>query len=434
MKPAADPRTRIRKLNAAGGLLLLVSLVGAGGWAASTEISGAVVASGFVVVESSVKKVQHLTGGIVGKLLAREGDHVEAGDVLVRLDATQAQANLAILTNSLDELRARGARLEAEREGEEAIVFPQELVERRNEPQLASVMAGEEKLLALRLASQQAQKSQLRERIAQYRGEIAGLEAQLTAKDKELRLIQTDLERLRALLARGLTDSTRVTEREREATRLEGERGALVAAIAQTKGRISETELQILAVDQEFRSRVGAELRDTEMRVSELAERRIAADDQMRRIDIRAPLSGVIHQLAVHTVGGVIGAGEELMLIVPDDATLEIEARVPPPEIDQLFVGQTAALRFAAFNPRTMPELFGTVTRIGADISRDETGVPFYLVRISIPPDEIAEKLNDERILPGMFVEVFIQTTARTVMSYLLKPVEEQIARAFRER
>jgi HlyD family secretion protein len=239
---------------------------------------------------------------------------------------------------------------------------------------------------------------------------------------------------LRQLLSRGLTDSTRVTEREREAARLEGERGALLASIAQTRGQISETELQIIGVDQEFRSLVGSELRDVEARIAELGERRIAAEDQVRRIDIRAPLSGIVHQLAVHTVGGVIGAGDDLMLIVPDDAALEIEARVSPAEIDQLFPGQTAVLRFAAFNPRTMPEVLGKVARIGADISRDEAGSPFYLVRISIPPEEIAKKLGDERILPGMLVEAFIQTASRTVMSYLLKPLEEQIGRAFRER
>jgi HlyD family secretion protein len=431
---AADPRRRIFKLNVAGGVLLLAMVAGAGGWAASTEISGAVVASGTVVVQSSVKQVQHLSGGIVGELLVREGDRVKAGDVLVRLDATQAQANLAILTNGLDEFTARAARLQAEREGLETIEFPSELTQRRGEPRLDSTMAGEERLLQLRLSTQEAQKSQLRERIAQYRGEITGLEAQIAAKDRELDLIRTDLARLSDLLSRGLTDSTRVTEREREAARLEGERGALLAAIAQTKGRISETELQVIAVDQEFRSQVAAELREIEARIAELSERRIAAQDEMRRIEIRAPQGGVVHQLAVHTVGGVIAAGDDLMLIVPDDGTLEIEARVSPAEIDQLFPGQTAALRFAAFNPRTKPEIIGSVTRIGADISRDERGAPFYLVRISIPPAEIAKKLNEERILPGMLVEVFVQTASRTVMSYLLKPLEEQVARAFRER
>jgi HlyD family secretion protein len=434
MKPQADPRRMITRLNISGALLLLVLLAGAGGWAASTEISGAVVSSGFVVVESSVKKVQHLTGGIVGELLVEEGDHVEAGDVLIRLDATQARASLAILTNSLNELLARRARLQAEREGERTIEFPAELTRQRDDPELAAIMRGEQRLLDLRLGAQEAQKSQLQERVAQYRGEIEGLEAQVAAKDEELRLIETDLERLRGLLSRGLTASTPVTEREREAARLKGERGALLAAIAQAKGRIAETELQVISIDQEFRSRVASELRETEARISELSERRIAAEDQARRIDIRAPQSGVVHQLAVHTVGGVVAAGDALMLIVPDDATLEVEARVPPVQIDQLFVGQTAVLRFAAFNPRITPEILGTVARIGADITRDETGTPFYIVRIAIPPDEVASKLGDRRILPGMLVEVFIQTTSRTVMSYLLKPLEEQIARAFRER
>lgn len=434
MQAPADPRSRISRLNLAGGLMLVAMVAGAGGWAASTEISGAVVAAGSVVVESSVKRVQHLSGGIVGELLVKEGDHVEAGDVLIRLDATQAQANLAILTNSMNELTARAARLKAEREGRETIDFPPELVRGTDDARIEGTMQEEERLLQLRLATQAAEKSQLRERVAQFHGEIAGLEAQVAAKDKELELIRTDLDRLRQLLSRGLTDSTRVTEREREAARLEGERGALLAAIAQTKGRISETELQIIAVDQEFRSQVGSELREVEARIAEIGERRIAAADQVKRIDIRAPQSGIVHQLAVHTVGGVIGAGEELMLIVPDDAALEIEARVSPAEIDQLFPGQTAVLRFAAFNPRTMPEILGKVARIGADISRDEAGSPFYLVRISIPPEEIARKLGNERILPGMLVEAFIQTASRTVMSYLLKPLEEQIGRAFRER
>ena len=434
MASRSDPRRKITRLNIVGAVMLLLMIVGAGGWAASTEISGAVVASGFVVVESSVKKVQHLTGGIVGELLVGEGDHVEAGEILIRLDAAQAHSSLAILTNSLDELYARRARLHAERDGDATITFPPEIADRRDNAALVRIMQGEEKWLKSRLAAQAAQKSQLRERIAQYHGEIEGLEAQVAAKDKELQLIMVDLERLRGLLSSGLTASTPVTEREREAARLEGERGALLAAIAQAKGRITETELQIIAADEDLRSRVAAELSEVEARMSELSERRFAADDQVQRINIRAPRAGVVHQLAVHTEGGVVAAGEDLMLIVPDDSILEVEARVSPVQIDQLFLGQTAVLRFAAFNPRTTPEIPGTVVRIGADISRDEKSLPFYVVRIAIPPEEIAEKLKDNRILPGMLVEVFIQTTPRTVMSYLLKPLEEQIARAFRER
>jgi HlyD family secretion protein len=431
---AAAPRRSLVRHVLAGCVVLVLLVGGVGGWAATTELSGAVVAQGLLVVDSSVKKVQHPTGGVVGELRVREGDRVKAGDVLVRLDETVTRANLAIVLKSLDEIAARQARLEAERDDSPDLAFPAELLSRAGMPGVDVVIDGERRLFELRRSARQGQKAQLRERISQFREEVQGLTGQADAKRREIEFIERELAGVRELWEKNLIPLSRVTALEREAVRLDGERNQLIASAAQAKGRMTETELQIVQIDQQLRSDVAKELREIQGKSAELVERKVAAEDQLKRIDIRAPQDGIVHQLAVHTIGGVVSASEPLMLIVPQADELTVEARVPPQSIDQLAPGQKAVLRFSAFDRSATPEINGEVTRVSADIEQDpKVGASFYVVRIAMPREEIV-RLHGLRLVPGMPVEAFIKTQGRTVLSYLVKPLEDQIMRTFRER
>jgi HlyD family secretion protein len=405
---------------------------GMGGWAATTEIASAVVAPGLVVVDSHVKKVQHPTGGVVGEIRVREGDRVKAGDVVVRLDETVTRANLAVITKGLDELGARRGRLEAERDGLERVKVRPELVARADEPEIKDLVNGEERLFQLRREARAGLKGQLKQRVEQLREQIGGQELQARAKGDEIRLIQEELKGVESLYAKNLVPLNRVTALKREETRLKGEQGQLISGVAQAKGKISETELQILQIDQDLRSEVAKELREIGAKSSELAEKRIAAEDQLRRIDIRSPLDGVVHQLAVHTVGGVISPADALMLIVPQADDMAIEVRVAPQDIDQIRIGQDAVLRLSAFNQRTTPEITGRVSRVAADLIQDQkTGVSYYTARVATSPEELA-RLDGLTLVPGMPVEAFIQTGERTALSYLAKPLSDQMSRAFK--
>ena len=434
MKVTSPTRRSMRRHLVAAIVVVLVLVIGVGGWAATAVISGAVVASGSIVVDSNVKKVQHLTGGIVGELRVRDGDRVRAGDIVVRLDETVTRANLAIVTKGLDELTARKARLESERDGSDTIIFPAQLLAGAGDPDRAAAMDSERKLFNLRRTARNGQKAQLRERIAQLGEEIAGLTAQQNSKAKEIALIERELAGVRELWKQNLVQLTRLTALEREAARLDGERGQLIAAAAQAKGKIAETTLQILQIDQDIASDVAKELREVDGKIGEFIERKVTAEDQLKRTDIRAPQDGTVFQLAVHTVGGVITAGDPIMLIVPDADNLSVEVKVNPQDINQLQLNQKAILRFTAFNVRTTPEIEGTVTRISADTSTDQrTGQSYYTVRIAMAADQV-ERLGDVKLLPGMPVEAFVQTGDRTMFSYLMKPLHDQIVRAFREK
>jgi HlyD family secretion protein len=420
-------------LNLLGGIAAVALLAGGvGGLAATTELGGAVIAPGTMVVDMNVKKVQHPTGGVVGELRVRDGDRVKSGDIVVRLDETITRANLAIVVKSLNEMHARLARLEAERDDSAAVQFPAELLARSADPEVKRVIDGERNLFQLRRKASIGQKQQLRERIQQLREEIQGITGQVAARKREIELIGEELVGVRDLWRKNLVQIQRVTALERDAARLEGARGQLIAATAQSKGRISEIELQIIQIDQDLHSEVAKELREVQAKIAELVERKVTAEDQLKRIDIRAPQDGLVHQLAVHTVGGVITPGETMMLIVPEADNLTVEAKLNPQDIDQVQPGQKAVLRFSTFNQRTTPELNGMVIRVSADLTTDkQTGVSYYTVRISIPEAEVA-RLGGLKLLPGMPLEAFIQTGDRTVLSYLMKPMTDQIARSFR--
>lgn len=429
---ALDPFRDIRATTLAGGALLLVLLGTVGVWAATAPLAGAVIAQGQVVVESNVRRIQHPTGGVVGEILVNDGDRVRTGDVLVRLDETTARANLGMIDNQINQLAARKARLEAERDGRSAVAFPAALRDHAAEEAVAAILAGEETLFASRKAARAGQISQLRERIAQTREEMSGLAAQIASKREQIRLIELELEGVRKLYASNLVSISRMTSLEREAARLSGEAGQLVAETARAKGRITETELQILQIDQEQRREVSTELRDVETRLADFAERRVAAMDQLQRIDLRAPQDGVVHQKTVHTVGGVVSAGEQMMLIIPEHDGLVVEARIDPQLIDRLRVRQNVILRFSAFDSADTPDLAGVLTRISADLTRDpQSGLSFYVTRIALRPSE-AQRLDGKDLMPGMPVEAFIQTGERTALAYLVKPVRDQLMRAFR--
>jgi HlyD family secretion protein len=406
---------------------------GIGGWAATTEFAGAVIAPGQLVVDSSVKKVQHPTGGVVGEVNVRDGDRVKTGDVLISLDETITRANLGVVVKSANELFARLARLEAERDGADSLSFPANLTENAEDPTIAKLMAGETGLFHLRQVAREGQKSQLAERVTQLEREIDGVSGQVEAKAREIALISSELKGVKELWAKKLVPIQRVNQLERESARLEGERGQLIASAAQARGKISETQLQIIEVDQDLRKDVAKEISEIQGKLAELIERRVAAQDQLKRIDLRAPQDGIVHQLAVHTVGGVITPGEVVMLIVPDGDRLTVEAKIAPQDIDRLRVGQTAMLRLAAFDQRTTPELEGEVLRISPDLSTDQrTGSSYYTMQIGIKPDK-AGILDSLRLVAGMPVETFVQTPARTVLSYLTKPLVDQLRKAFRE-
>jgi len=414
-----------------GAVLLLGG--GVGGWASVTEIAGAVIAPGTLVVDSHVKNVQHSTGGIVAEIYARDGDRVKAGDLLLRLDRTVPAANLAVVSKALDQLTARKARLDAERRGSEAIFFPNALLDRVADPDVAEAVAGEKQHFETRRTSRAGQKSQLGERIAQLEKEIEGDVAQTEAKGKEMELEQKELASVRALWAKKLISIDRLTSTEREATRLDGERGQLVAAQAQAEGKIAEIRLQIIQIDLDLSTEVNSDLRDIDGKMGELLERKVAAEDQLKRVDIRAPQDGVVQQSLAYTIGGVITPGQTIMQVVPDNDSLAVEARIAPSDIDQLWVGQSASLRFSAFNTRTTPQINGVVERTSPDITTDQrTGVSYYTVRIKTTNAEVA-RLGEIKLVPGMPVESFIKTEDRSVMSYLVKPLQDQISRAFRQ-
>ncbi|MCW8282111.1 MULTISPECIES: HlyD family type I secretion periplasmic adaptor subunit [Agrobacterium] len=426
-------RRSIRNHIFVGGLGFL-TLVGVfGGWAVGTEIVGAVIAQGSLVVETSLKKVQHPVGGVVSELAVRDGDRVKAGDVVMRIDATMTKANLAIIVKSLDQYTARKARLESERDRAGRVIFPQTLLDRAGNGEVLAMMNAEQRLYENRKAVRESKKRQLEQRVRQLRDEISGMEAERAANLREQGMVDEELIRFRSLHERGLMEKSRLSTLERQATDIDGDIGRLMAGIAGVEAKISETALQILQIDEQWSEEVGSDLREMDARIGEYVERRVAAEDQLKRVDILAPQDGVVHQLSVHTIGGVVAPGEQIMMIVPEVDKLVVEVKVAPQDIDQIYYGQLTNLRFSAFNQKTTPEITGTVERISADVTVDQrTGTSFYLVRVATSQEQI-KRLGEFSLMPGMPVEAFITTGERSVLSYFLKPLIDQANRTFRE-
>ena len=425
-------RFRLGSRVIAGTAFALLLVLGCGGWAATAQLRGAVIASGSVTVDENLKSIQHRDGGIVSEIAVKEGDFVKQGQVLLRLDDAQTRAELSIVKAQLLELTARKARLFAERDSMDAILFPSELLNAQSS--IPAIIQGEIRLFEGNRKNRNSQKEQLALGITQLNEEIKGLEAQRDSKAKEISLITAEHERIKGLADNRLIEGSRVYLADREWASLLGEKGEVDAGIARARARASEIQLQIIAVDEAARTDAQRELSIVEPKISELNERQVAIEDRLSRTDIRAPISGIVNELSVHTIGGVITPAETLVTIVPDDAKLKIAAKLPPTDIDQVSVGQKARLRFSAFNQRTTPELDGIVTHVSPATTTDkETGMPYYLADVTIPPDELA-KLGDNHLLPGMPVEVFVSTDQRTAMSYLAKPLVDQFNRAFREQ
>ena len=434
--PAADPGRRWsagRPLRL-GVAALLVLVVGFGGWAAFASIAGAVVAPGRLKVEGERQIVQHLDGGIVAEILVDEGEEVEAGEVLMRLDATRARAELAIVESQLFEVMARIGRLEAEQTGGDAPIFDDELIEAAAErPQVARLVEGQRSLHVARIETVARETEQLRERQTQIREEIRGSEAQRESLDRQLAFIEQELVDQRSLLERGLTQASRVLSLEREKARLEGQIGSLTAQAAQLRGRITEIDIQLTGREATRREEAITQLRDLRTSEAELKERRLSLTDTIERLDIRAPRSGIVLGLTVFTVGAVVRPAEPVMYVVPTEEALVVEARIEPIHIDQVFPGQPARLRFAAFNQRTTPEVGSTVLRVAPDALTDEsTGVSYYPAELAISEDALNE-LGGLTLVAGMPVDAFIQTGERSPMSYLMRPLTDFFQRAWRE-
>ena len=414
--------------------ILLVAIVLGGGWFVFVPLAGAVVVPGNLVVQSNVKTIQHPTGGVVAEIKVQNGVRVQAGDLLVRLDRTQAESSLQVVDKQLDEARAREARLIAERDERGTVDFPERLTARSANENVKSVLASEDALFKARFGTRQSQKDLLQSKISQFTEEISGLQAQTESKAKQIELISGELAGVQDLYDKHLVPLTRLTALQRDAARIEGERGQLTSAIAETKSKIGEAQLQIIRTDQDFRSDVVKQLSEVQSKEAELVERSVAAHDLVDRIEIRAPTAGTVNQLSVHTIGGVIKAGETIMEIVPDMDDLQIEAHVQPKDIDHVKTGQKAFVRLTAFNQRTTPQVNGSVSYVSADVAHDQqSNTSSYTVRVVLPEDE-RRRLNGQQLVPGMPAEVFVQTGSRSMMSYVFEPIADQMRRAFVEQ
>lgn len=428
----SDPWRSLRRLTFVGTALIAVLAGTVGLWAATAPLASAVIANGRVVVESNVRKIQHPTGGVVARIYVRDGDHVKAGDLLLRLDDTNARATLALIETELHRLWIRKARLEAERSGQESFSLPPALAPLADAKDVKEAMRSETQLFRSRQDSNKGQILQLRERIDQSKREIEGVAAQLAAKARQKELTDEELGGVEKLYRQNLVAMSRLTGLQRDEARLLGEEGNLTAETARIRGRIAETQLQILQVDQDMRRNVSEESRDVEGKIADLSERRVAAADVLNRIEIRAPQAGVVLQNSVHTIGGVVGPGEQIMLIVPEQDGLVVEARIDPTMIDRVQVGQDVLVRFPAFDAATTPTLHGHLQTIGADLTTDPaTNTSFYTARVRLDHGEVA-RLDGKALVPGMPAEAFIQTGSRTALAYLIKPIADQLTRAFR--
>lgn len=414
------------------GLVVVAGLfLGIGGWGANMELTGAVVASGRLVVDSNVKRIQHPGGGVVGEIRVRNGDTVNAGDVLLTIDDGQIRAASAIHGNKIIQLESERERLRAERDGSREMRFPAALD--GSDSKALQTFDQDRRLLEARRQGWASQKARLGERIVQARKEIDAIVAQRNAKEEEIGLIRQELKLVEDLHKRQLSNVVRLISMKREMARFEGEKGALDGQVAKVESSIAELELQIIELDQRVLADVEKQLRDVDGQLAELSERKSAADELVRRTELRAPVSGVVHELNVHTIGGVVRPGEVIMSIVPGRETLSAEVRIAPQDIDQVAVGQRAVLRFTSFAKEKSPEVVGAVIHVGADVSREQgSGREYFIARIDVPPQAL-RGLPSLKLGPGVPVDSFIETEKRTAMSYLVKPLTDHFAKALRE-
>lgn len=413
-----------------GTIFAILLVAGIGGWSVTAKLSGAIIASGTVLVEENVQVIQHPDGGVISAIEITEGADVTAGQTLLRLDDLHIRTELSILNGELGELLAREARLIAERDGGEVIAFPKNYLEQY--PNAAASARGEEQLFSSTRRNQQSQREQLELQVSQLRQEIVGLEAQRGALDDELQLMEDERQRIQTLSDQGLIETTRLNAADRELARTTGSLGELDASIARSLARISEIQLQVLSIDDIAYTEAQRELRSVEARVAELNDRLVEVQNRLSRTVIRAPVTGTVNELSVTTLGGVITPAERLVTIVPSDANLRIEFKIAANDVDQIEIGQAVKLRFSAFNQRTTPEIDGIVSLVSpATVTDAETGQSYYLAAAQVVGD--LDTLGPTGLMPGMPVEVFVQTDEQIAIAYFAKPFTDQIARAFRE-
>jgi HlyD family type I secretion membrane fusion protein len=424
----------VRGLLIAALAVIALFFGGLGTWAALAPLSSAAVAPGQVTVAGNRKSVQHLEGGIIKDLLAREGDRVELGQVLLRLEDTQARAALDRLRTRYDSLLAREARLIAQRSGEGAeIHFPQTLLFRADEKEVADILDGERAIFAALQTYLAGRKAILKQRVEQLHKEIDSLRAQVDAEMTQLRLIRDEKASIEKLFAKDMVDKPRLLAAMREEARLEGSRGEHLALIARAEQRIGETELEIIDLDNRLLNEVTRDLTETQAELMELTQEFKATQDVLERTEIRAPVGGTVVALDVHTEGAVLSPGQRILDIVPSDDNLEVEARIDPNDIDVVHAGLAAEVMLTAYKQRTTPTLTGRVSRVSADSFSDpRTGRTYFLARVTVAPEEL-ERITDVDLYPGMPAEVLIRTGEQTALDYILGPITQSMRRAFRE-
>jgi len=427
-------KVSMRRFSLLGVVIVALVLGCVGGWATFTQIQGAVIAPGQLVVETTSKRIQHQNGGTVSRINVKNGDRVMLGQELIVMDDTEARAELGIIETIRIEWLGKVARLRAERDRVDTIDFDQELIELRGKTSIDAVVEGQIQIFNVQRRALKSRQEQLGERVLQLQRQVAGLNAQLRAGRKQSGFIKRELKGTRELQNKGLVPLPRVLALEREAARLEGQHGQLVSEVARAQGQIAEIRLQMIQPADDTRTRTLAELREAESKLQEFAGRKIALEVRLERTRVKAPRSGIVHELAIHTIGGVVSAGETMMLIVPDEDELVVEARIRPQDIDQVIVGQNATLRFTHADAMLTPQVRGQIIQLSADLKQVDTQTPpYYLVRLKVG-DRDMSKFGDLVLRPGMSVEAFIQTKPLSPLAYLMQPLSEQLNRVFRER
>lgn len=422
-----------RPLRLAGYGIVLAVFGGLGGWSALAPIDSAALAPGVVTVQSYRKTVQHLEGGIVRRLGVQEGQQVREGDVLVELEGTQFQSEMEVLRVQQLALQAEEARLLAERDNEPAVAYPESSALPSDDVRVLEIRQGQETLFAARRKAYAGEVSVLEQTVAQLEAQIEGLRSVISSKRALLDSYSTEMTDLRRLLDEGFADRQKLRELERNSVEQQGEVAELIATSAAAEARINEARLRILQVEREFQTNVAAALGDVQAKLADIDERLASASDRVERALIRAPVSGRVLKLGVHTVGGVIAPGQPLMDIVPEQESLVVEAQVSPLDVDRVRAGLPARLRFSGFKRSRVPEVLGTVASISADrLENPTTGSAYYLARLELAPGEI-DLLDGVELVPGMPVEAMINTGSRTLLGYLWEPVSESVTRSFRE-
>ncbi len=434
MSDAKPPVWSGRTPTIIGATALLALFLGLGVWGTQSRIAGAVVASGMIQVELLRQVVQHPDGGVVGTIGVAEGDTVTAGDVLIRFDDTLLLSEMAIVEGQLAETLARKDRLRAERDGDAKVTFSDDLLEMvQADPDIRALISDEQSLFASRLEFVDRETAQLNERKVQIRGQIDGVQSQLAAFQTQRDLVQQELADQQRLLDQGLTQATRVLSLRREEARLLGEMGELRSVVARGNAQMIETDIEILKLQSQRQQDALAELREIEFLLIELTQRQLSAQETLSRMDVRAPMGGIVHGMTVHALRSVVRGADPILYIIPQDSPMVVKSRIESIHIDQIHVGQEAALRFSTFDQRRTPEVIGHISKVSADVFTDDiTGLSYYSADIMPDPDEL-DKLGDVELLPGMPVEAFIKTGDRTPLNYLAKPLADYFSRAFRE-